>query len=356
MDVHASEAGALTILDDFYEQVTQSNPQLYTWTLLVSTPNYRSFSNLKILRYPWIKKSLIHRLIFDVFFVKKIIKLHEPDLILNLQNKYINIKSIPQFVYLHLPFILTNYKFKLFKDELRLWVYQNIFKKIIFYSYKDSKKIIVQTQWMKNALISEAKIPDSKIEVIHPRLSLRFEDGETIKKSSGKKYFYPATSFSYKNHMIILLALKELKEDYDINLQVSFTLSPAENKYTKNLKNYALKNNLDVVFLGKINRDEVIYYYLNSILIFPSFIESFGLPLLEGRILGIPVVANNTSFSKEILKGYDLAYFFDGNNYKSLVDKLLVIEKKGITKTLRQKNKSYHKKTLLNNIESYFHD
>jgi glycosyltransferase involved in cell wall biosynthesis len=356
LDVHASEAGALTILDDFYEQVHSSDPSLYTWTFLVSTPRYKSHANLKILRYPWIKKSLIHRIIFDKFFVKKIIDQHKPDLILNLQNKCVNIKDTPQFVYLHLPFILTNHKFKLFKDELRLWIYQNIYKKIIFSSYKNANKIIVQTQWMKDSLVLKAKIPDTKIDIIHPSLSSKFEDCECIGKISGKAYFYPATSFSYKNHIVILMALKEIKEVFGINLKVKFTISESENKYTKNLKNYSIKNNLDVVFLGKINRDEVINYYLNNILIFPSFVESFGLPLLEGRTLGIPVIAHATSFSEEILKDYDQAFFFDGQNYRSLVKILLEFEKKGTIKKSIQKDVTYLKKTILNNIETYFYD
>lgn len=356
LDVHASEAGALAILDDFYEQALDSDPELFNWTFLISTPNYRSHSNVKILRYPWIKKSLLHRYIFDKLHLKKIIKSHKPDLILNMQNKCVSIKDIPQFVYLHLPFILTNYNFKLFKDELRLWAYQKILKKIIFDSYKYAQKIIVQTEWMKDALALKTNIPDSKIDIIHPRLSLKFEGVDTDGVVSGKNYFYPATSFSYKNHMVILLALKELKDVFNINLQVKFTISPSENRYTKNLKRYALKNNLHVIFLGNINRNEIINNYKNSILIFPSFIESFGLPLLESRMLGVPVVANATPFSQEILKGYDHAHFFNGNDYKTLVDRMLIFVKQGVIKKSKHKVRILNKKTLLSSIETNFYD
>ena len=51
--------------------------------------------------------------------------------------------------------------------------------------------------------------------------------------------------------------------------------------------------------------------YNESSLVFPSYIESFGLPLAEARAMGTVIFASDCPFSREVLAGYENAYFFD---------------------------------------------
>lgn len=324
LDVHASEAGALSILDDFYGQVKASNFVNVEWTFLVSSPCYKDTPNINIMRYPWIKKSWFHRVFFDFFMLKKIIRAQQPDLIFNLQNKCVGVRDCPQIVYLHLPFILTDFKFDLGKHELRLWFYQKILKKIIFNSYKHAHKVIVQTSWMKDALVSKALICRDKVEVIPPKIGSQFMSHPKGKfDSKNKKIFYPATAFSYKNHWLILKAMNYLKRFLGVEISAEFTISSHENRYTKELYRFCLENDLDVEFLGKIDREEVITKLLSNGLVFPSFVESFGLPLLEARSLQVPILAINMPFSREILKGFGYVDFFNGRDYIELAELLI---------------------------------
>ena len=50
------------------------------------------------------------------------------------------------------------------------------------------------------------------------------------------------------------------------------------------------------------------------ITLFPSYIETFGLPLLEAKELNGIVLASDRPFSHEILDGYDKAIFIEWNN------------------------------------------
>ena len=328
LDVHASEGGAFSILNDFYEQVSSSNNNDYEWEFIVSTPEYTPKKFLNISRFPWVKKSAIFRLFFDIFILPLLIKRIKPDLIANLQNKAVNFKGIPEIVYLHLPFILTDYNFRLFRDEFKLWFYQKFYKFIIFKSYKKVKQVIVQTSWMKDELIAQGNFSHKLITVNYPVITTKFNNLKLKRNINFKKFFYPATSFSYKNHGIILKAVKELQQNYGVRHSVSFTIDASENRYASHLSKYADHHNLDVNFIGSINREEVITNYLSSCLIFPSFIESFGLPLLEARILNIPILAISSPFSHEILKDYQNAIFFDGNNHEDLQEKILLIKDK----------------------------
>ena len=58
--------------------------------------------------------------------------------------------------------------------------------------------------------------------------------------------------------------------------------------------------------------------YARSILVFPSYVETFGLPLLEARKSGTYILASDCSFSREILEGYEKALFFGETDYVQL--------------------------------------
>ena len=60
--------------------------------------------------------------------------------------------------------------------------------------------------------------------------------------------------------------------------------------------------------------------YNRSTLIFPSYIETVGLPLLEARELGSIILASDCPFSREVLDGYENAYYFDPFNPQELAD------------------------------------
>lgn len=58
--------------------------------------------------------------------------------------------------------------------------------------------------------------------------------------------------------------------------------------------------------------------YESDVLIFPSYIESFGLPLIEAAVSGDIILAADTIFARELLKNYNNAYFFKYNDADSL--------------------------------------
>lgn len=59
-------------------------------------------------------------------------------------------------------------------------------------------------------------------------------------------------------------------------------------------------------------------FYSETVTVFPSYLESFGYPLMEARIAGAPIIASDTFFSHEILDGYENAKFFKFDNPQEL--------------------------------------
>ena len=321
-DVHASESGALAILDDLYKQIKVYPDKTIKWIFVVSVPKYEENENIVVKRFPWVKKNWGYRYYFDNVTTPKLISEYNPQKILSLQNKGIPFYKKEQTVYLHLPFILTDYKFSIKEDGKKLWIYQNVVSKMIFKSLRTVDCVVVQTRWMKEALVKKAGVEDNRIIVLKPDITINCIGRYVDSKDNKKRFFYPATAFSYKNHMTLLKAVNELQKEGFKDYQVIFTISEHENKYTESLAQYIKECQLNVLMMGSIPRRDVFEFYTKSTLVFPSYVESFGLPLLEAKMTGAPIIASDTTFCHEILSDYHKVVFFKEKDYLHLKELL----------------------------------
>ncbi len=314
VDVAASESGALTILKQYYEDL--SNDKSNHYYFCVSTPKLNDKDNITILSFPWVKKSWLHRLWFDYVVSGKLLKKHKIDQIFSLQNTVLPYTNIDQIVYLHQPLPFVEYKYRLSEDK-RMWCYQNVISRFISHSIKRAKQIIVQTQWMKNAVITKENISPDKIVLDPPKINVVIKNKFCSHNWTGD-FFYPASNLIYKNHFIILKALVILKEKGEHVPKVIFTLS--EEQLTQNCKELYEKVKVYVRLIGSVSHSEVLDYYSKTVMIFPSYIETFGLPLLESKMVGSPVIASDCAFCHEILDEYEKVTFFNPFDAKKLAN------------------------------------
>ena len=321
-DVPAENGGALTILKQYYE--TAINDSNNEWIFVVSKVILERHKNIQIISFPWVKKSWIHRLYFDLFIANKLVKSLKADEILSLQNVIIPNSDIKQTLYLHQPLPFVEKRFGFFENT-KFWIYQNIINKAIYHSIRKADLVIVQTQWMLDAASKKTNTHKDKFVLQKPVIQVN-----SLKKyqvSNSVSFFYPASAISYKNHKVIMDACNLIKEKH--KYVVYLTLSGEENKTIKKIKKTAEKMNLPILFIGKLDINHVYEYYCKSILLFPSYIETLGLPLLEAQVFNTPIIAANTSFAKEILELYDKKDFFDPDDSDLLSRLMLNYIRKG---------------------------
>ena len=72
-DVHASESGALAILDDLYKQIRAYTDKSVKWVFIVSTPHYEETKEITVRRFPWVKKNWGYRYYFDTLTTRKLL-------------------------------------------------------------------------------------------------------------------------------------------------------------------------------------------------------------------------------------------------------------------------------------------
>lgn len=187
------------------------------------------------------------------------------------------------------------------KTKVRIWLERGLF----FLRYRSVNQFVVQTHTMSNLLIDY--IGTSRYVKILPFACVKFARGNKSSLSNQKvdKFFsfaYPASGEPHKNHANLIYAWIELANK-GIFPALYLTLDPAEfHGLTSWIAEKTLKHNLKVFNMGALEPQELHALYGRvEALIFASYFESFGLPLIEAQELGLPILAAEVDFVRDVV-------------------------------------------------------
>lgn len=326
VDIAAEFGGALSVLKDFYEFVrTDLQARTHRWHFIVSTSELEPQGHISISIVSKGRFSWISRLWSDNMLAKKEADIFKPDLVLSLQNTIIKgISTDKQAVYIHQSIPFQNAKTFSFlkKKEFVLAIYQHIIGQFISHSAQQARIVFVQTKWMKKNVALRSKCNVDKISVIPVNRDVSLLSTTSSANWSNKSFFYPAFYTVYKNQDLILKATKILEskgiEDISVTLTTRSGFGGSLIKET-----------------GRISHEEVMTHLKKSTLIFPSYIETVGLPLIEAMEARTVILAADCEYAHETLYGYENAYFFnpfDPASLATLIEEVYkgVIKKKDI--------------------------
>jgi glycosyltransferase involved in cell wall biosynthesis len=115
-------------------------------------------------------------------------------------------------------------------------------------------------------------------------------------------YIYPATGDVHKNHVTLLRAWQELARS---SFRPSLVLTVDPQRYpslAREIERLQHTDGLNIVNLGVLPHDKMGHYYQSArALIFPSQLESLGLPLLEAKAYGLPILAVERDYVRDIV-------------------------------------------------------
>ena len=157
---------------------------------------------------------------------------------------------------------------------------------------------IVQTQSMENALMKwHGGIPMIKIMPLVKKLERSKIESKLEKKFD---FVYVADGEFHKNHHHLISALILLSEE-EIFPSLCLTLSKRHEDIMNKIDVEIANHDLKISNIGEVSHDVIINLYRSSTaLIFPSTIESFGLPLLEASQLSLPIIASEKDFVRDV--------------------------------------------------------
>jgi glycosyltransferase involved in cell wall biosynthesis len=128
---------------------------------------------------------------------------------------------------------------------------------------------------------------------------------------------YPAQFWPHKNHVGLLQAIRLLRDDYHISLQLILVGFDKGNLQHVKRLTAELDLTTQVHFLGFVSQADLISLYQNAFaLVFPTFFGPDNLPPLEAFALGCPVVASGIPGAQEQLG--DAALLFDPKSEREM--------------------------------------
>jgi glycosyltransferase involved in cell wall biosynthesis len=173
---------------------------------------------------------------------------------------------------------------------------------------RNCDQVWVQTQTMARAM--RAAYPGVDVQVV-PLLDDELAATVAQAASSGpartassdyasRSFFYPADGVSHKNHVTLLQAWAALAQQ-GLFPKLVLTLNPQEMEAAVRGCGADPALLAAVETVGRVPRAEVLQrMQASSALIFPSRAETFGLPLLEAQSLGVPVLASERDFVRDV--------------------------------------------------------
>lgn len=154
------------------------------------------------------------------------------------------------------------------------------------------------------------QIPSQRIKILpHPTPAFALHAPRVKNASVLAKYglpegylFYPAQFWPHKNHANLLLALGELRRQYDLDLPLVLVGSDqGSQSHARQLAN-ELGLCKKVFFLGFVPNSDLVDLYRNALaLVYLTFFGPENLPPLEAFALGCPVIASKVAGVEEQL-------------------------------------------------------
>lgn len=308
-------SGALSILCQFIENIPVDNKK---WLVFMSDSIniICEKTNVKLVPISGVKP-MYKRLWWDAFGLKKWLQQNDvhPIAALSLQNTGFNVgKKVPQYIYYHqsIPFYPYNWN-PLKKQQRTFWFYKNIYPFFVKLFLRRDTKIFVQLDFIKDGFAKRFKHPKDNIIVCHPTASIPRSIVDQNNVSEKLILCYPAMNHFYKNHRVIEEAVNMVTRE----IKVLFTIEKEDRL-----------DDAKIDRIGSQPYEKICEIYRNSdALVFPSYIETYGLPLIEAALIGLPILAADLPYAREVLAGYEGVTFIQHDNPRAWAFAIQNLEK-----------------------------
>lgn len=261
-------------------------------------------SRLTYREFPMAKSSWLRRCYYEYIFFYHLSKELCPDVWLSMHDMTPNVEAGSRIVYCHNASPFYRIQTKELFAEWKFTLFTLFYRYLYQINLHQNRYIIVQQDWMRKEfwrLFGCSNVIVARPQTVHNSFPV-----SSIQKGV---FFYPVTVHAYKNIEVLCEAAKRLQDV--LGLQIILTMDGTESRYARSLvRRY---NNVSTLrFIGHQPHEEVFRLYAAcEALVFPSRLESWGMPLSEFMATGKPVFVADLPYAHEVLDGYGQVKFLD---------------------------------------------
>jgi glycosyltransferase involved in cell wall biosynthesis len=336
--INMVEGGIFTILHNCLEKLSQysRDKELKIIALVydASQFNFEFSEDITFIEFPKSKKYWLYRLYYEYFYFKKLSKKLQPDVWFSLHDATPNVHCKAQFVYCHNPNIFYKPTIKDWLFEYKVGFFYLFYKFLFRINISKNKAVFVQQHWIKERFLK--LFPIKNVFVAIPENISVNETVEIDLDPNFIHFFYPSFARTFKNFELLGDAVQMLPVAIKSKIKIHLTISESDNAYARHIiANYPFSQ---FNFIGKRSRAEVFGYYKKmDCLLFPSKIETWGLPITEAKGFDKPILLANLPYAKESVGTYKEVSFFDPTNPAELAQLLFEF----VSKTIQYQGNKY---------------
>lgn len=307
--VNIRKGGTLTVLLDCLKYLSSSTHTCTT--ALVHSKELINIPGIEYIEIPWSTKSWLHRLWCEYVTMYKISKTLLPvDLWFSLHDTTPRVQARRQAVYCHTSFPFMKLKWQDWFMDAKIPLFRLLTRFAYQINVQRNKYLVVQQQWMRESLSRLIGFPQEKIIVAPPAFNLP-DFPDSPRDTEIPLFLYPATADCHKNFETLCKAAELLQNTLNTPpFKLVLTIDGSENHYAARIKS-RFKHVRSIDFHGYMSKQELYEYYAKaSCLVFPSRVETWGLPISEFKPTGKPMILADLPYAHESAQGAQKVVFF----------------------------------------------
>ena len=259
--------------------------------------------------------------------IPRILKRYKADVLVSLDGFCSLTTKIPQCLLIHdLAFL----HYPSFNKKSETFFYKNQTPKFL----SVAKSIATVSEFSKQDILSNYNLKNKNIRVVYSAgkeifYPLSDDEKEKTKRqyTDGKEYFiFVGAIHPRKNLINLLKAFSIFKKRQQSNMKLVLTgrLAWKYQSFLESLKSYKYRN--DIILTGYLGEDELVKVIGSAYaMVYPSFFEGFGVPVLEAMQCNVPVITSDNSAMKELAG--DAALYADPARYEDIAERMMRIYK-----------------------------
>lgn len=266
-----------------------------------------------LIELPDSRQSYLKRLYYEYIYFYRFSMKYDIDVWISLHDITPRVRAKKLYTYCHNPSPFMKKDLSKIRYSWRNVAFSYFYKYLYRINIKAATAVIVQQDWMRKEFLK--MYPIKNVIVARPKCQIEFVKSDIQKKTEKTLFAFASFPRYFKNFEVICEACEKLDNN---RYEVWFTIDGSENSYARTIRE-KYKHNSSIKWIGLQPRNKLFDIY-NTIdcFIFPSYLETWGLPISEFKVTKKPMLLADLPYAHETLGDYDKCVFFNPSDANDL--------------------------------------
>lgn len=308
--INLVEGGGLQVLRDCVDAAARLADSVET-TVLVHDRDLLARHDVRIIEIRDAKRRWWRRIDAEYRRFKRLSRQLRPDVWLSLHDMTPNVLAGRQYVYCHNPAPFYRPNLRQMWHEPSFAVFNLLYGLLYRINIRRNAAVIVQQDWLRREFLRRYR---ARAAVTAAPQASALAPARPVELRPARVFLYPALPRTFKNMEVVCDAVRQLDTDPAWSAEIRFTIDGTENRYARWIAGYAA-GLPSIRLIGRQDPKGMDRQYDEAdVILFPSTLETWGLPITEAKSRGKPLLLANLPYAHETLGHYEGACFLDPAN------------------------------------------